>query len=86
MELRFPLRGGGDAGEDFQQSRLAGAVAAHNANDIAFFNLEADIFECPEIVRRGHAVGGFLKHRSMRIRPPKLASSRSRSGRPAFGG
>ena len=73
MELRFPLRGGGNAGEDFQQCRFPRTVPAHDSNDIAFFNLEAHILERPKVKGRGHAVRGFLKHRGMRIRPTKLA-------------
>jgi hypothetical protein len=42
-------------------------------NDIAFFNLEAHILERPEIIRRGHAIRGFFKDRSMWIRSPELA-------------
>ena len=73
MELRFPLRGGGDAGEDFQQCRFPGAVAAHDADDVALLDLEAHILEGPEIVGRWHAVCGFLKDLCVRVRPPELA-------------
>ena len=74
MQERFTLCGCGDAGEDFKQGGLAGAVATHNSDDITFFNLKAHILERPEIIRRGHAVRGFFKDRGMRIRPPELAS------------
>lgn len=75
MELRFPLRGGGDAGEDLKQSGFLGTVAAHDADDIAFFELEADIFERSKVKRRGHAD------------PVAQACARpnSRSGPPASG-
>ena len=63
----------GDAGENLKHGGLAGAVTAHDTNDIAFFDLEVHILERPEIIRRGHAVGGFLKYRGMRIRAPELA-------------
>jgi len=35
--------GGGDAGEDLEQSALAGAVAADDVEDLALLDLEADI-------------------------------------------
>ena len=73
MQESLTLCGCGDAGKNFKQGGLARAVAAHDANDIAFFDLEVQILECPEIIRRGHAVCGFLKHRGVRIRSPELA-------------
>ena len=73
MELRFPLRGGGDAGEDLKQSGFPRTIAAHDPDDIAFFNLEAHVLKRPEVSGRGHAVCGFLKDLCVRVRPPKLA-------------
>lgn len=73
MQECLTLCGCGDAGKNFKQGGLARAVAAHDANDIAFFDLEVQILECQEIIRRGHAVCGFLKHRGVRIRSPELA-------------
>ncbi len=40
--------GAGDLGEDFEQGGLAGAVAADEAEDFAFANVEGDVFEGPE--------------------------------------
>ena len=40
----------GDAREDLEQGRFAGAVAADDAEDLALLDLEADILERPEFL------------------------------------
>ena len=40
----LPLARLGDARKDFEQRRLAGAVAADDADDIAALDLEIDVF------------------------------------------
>jgi len=42
--------GGGDGGEKFQQGGLAGAIAADDAYDIAFFHVKSDVAQSPHIL------------------------------------
>ena len=37
----------GDAGKEFEECRLSGAVLAYNADDIALLDFKIDIFESP---------------------------------------
>ena len=48
---RDPARGRlGDARQDLEQRRFAGAVAADDAEDLALLHLEADILQRPEFL------------------------------------
>src|SRR5271165_2029153 len=49
--------GAGDAGEDLEQGGFAGAVAANQAEDFAFADIEGDVFEGPEGFLFGAAKG-----------------------------
>ena len=48
----------GDAGEEFEQSRFAGAVLADDADDVALLDLEVDVAERPDVL--GVALGGTV--------------------------
>ena len=48
----------GDAGEDLQQRDLAGAVAADDADDLAFADLEGDVLQGPKCFIFGTAEDG----------------------------
>src|SRR5262249_20098394 len=48
MELGMPLRRLDDARENLEQCALAGAVSADNADDLASFDVEADVVERPD--------------------------------------
>ena len=50
--------GASDAGEDFEQRGLAGAIAADEAEDFAFADGEGDVFEGPEHFGFGAAERG----------------------------
>jgi len=50
--------GAGDAGEEFEQSRFAGAVLTDDADDIALLDLEIDVAERPDVL--GVAFGGTV--------------------------
>src|SRR6516165_616480 len=45
-----PISRLGDAAEDFEERALAGSVATNDANDFARFDLEAYVFEGPELL------------------------------------
>ena len=50
----------GDAAQQFQKGRFAGAVLADDTNDVALLDLEVDVAERPDVVRgalRGTIVG-----------------------------
>jgi len=52
-------RGGfGDAAEDFEQGRFAGAIAANDADDFALFDGEGDVAEGPEVFGGRRTEGG----------------------------
>ena len=42
--------GGGDMGEEFQQSAFACAILADDADHVTLLHLEADVLECPDII------------------------------------
>src|SRR2546422_7237533 len=48
MNLRPAGGGASDSGEDFEKSGLTGAVAADEAEDLAFFYCQGNIFQGPE--------------------------------------
>ena len=48
----FAAGGRGNPGEDSQQSALARAIAANDAEDFALFDLKADILQSPDGVGR----------------------------------
>jgi hypothetical protein len=56
--VEFDGAGGGfgDAGEDFEEGGLAGAVAADDAHDFTGLDVEGDVLEGPEVFGGG---GGF---------------------------
>ena len=47
-QLDTPAGGVGDAGEDFEQGALAGAVAPDDADDFTLLDFEGDVFERPD--------------------------------------
>jgi hypothetical protein len=47
--------GAGDAGEDFKERALAGAVAADQADHFAFFYVEGDVLQRPDVGRAAAA-------------------------------
>ena len=51
VKLRVSFGGAGDAGQDFQQRAFAGAVAADQAHHFAFFYLEIDVLQGPDVGR-----------------------------------
>ena len=54
-------RGGfGDAAEDFEESAFAGAVAADDADDFAWLDIEGEIFEGPEFFAGGFFLEGAI--------------------------
>src|SRR5580700_4843427 len=62
-ELDAPLVGLGNAADDLEQRRFAGAVAADDADDFAALDLEGDVLERPKILGgRCHAVRLAAKH------------------------
>jgi hypothetical protein len=50
----------GDARKNFQKRRLAGSIAAANAEDFAAFDLEAHILERPKLLSCVASDDGFL--------------------------
>src|SRR5260370_2901863 len=45
-----PIRRLGDVAQDFEEGALAGSIATNDANDFARFDLEAYVFERPELL------------------------------------
>ena len=52
MNVGVTFRGFGNAREDFQQRALPCSVAADDADDFTMLNVEADVFEGPDVVGR----------------------------------
>ena len=53
-----PAGGAGDAGKNFEEGGFAGAVAADEAKDFAFLDVEGDVFQGPESFVLGAAECG----------------------------
>ena len=75
--VNFGVAGGGvgDAGEDFEQSGFAGTVAADEAEDFAFLDVEGDVFERPDVGRCRRSPSCF--HSRSLCHWPKRDSSRT---------
>src|SRR5580693_256633 len=58
VNLRPADRGADDAGKDFEEGGLAGAVAADETKDFALANVEGDVFQGPESFVLGAAERG----------------------------
>ena len=87
VKLGVSFGGAGDAGEDFQQRALAGAVAADQADHFAFFYVEADVFQRPDVGRAAVRIRS-RSHWWIRAIPsrhwrPELRDSCRRAGEPA---
>src|SRR6185312_2978723 len=52
VDLRGPFSGIRDVGKDLEQGRLASAVTADDTDDFTSSDLERDVFQRPEKVRR----------------------------------
>ena len=50
--VAVPLVGGRDPGQDLEQRRLPRAVATDEAHDLALTDLEGDVLEGPDLLRR----------------------------------
>ncbi len=76
--------GAGDAGEDFQQRAFAGAVAADQADYFAFFYLEIDVLQGPDVGRAGVGVPvGALVAVRVRARNGGIAAEKANGARRA---
>ena len=71
----------GDAGEDLQQRRFAGAVAADDAEHLAALDLEADILERPELLDRVAGDDGAAARHVGRLAPGVPAHARASTSR-----
>ena len=73
VNLRFAFRRLGDARQDLQQRRLAGAVAADHADDLARANLVRDALQGPDRLRGGKPARRHPAERTRRERGDAIA-------------
>ncbi len=80
VKLGVSFGGAGDAGQDFQQRALAGAVAADQAHHFAFFYVEGDVLQRPDVGRAAASCFSCSRSHSRSCRCIRPAAQQAKRG------